>query len=370
MLLPSIWVNSRVGGFLFVLGNCIGKTTFAQFIVDKLISKSPATSVLFIDSVKIKDNLIRRTRYVEQLNIYNFYEALFNQDDPTEDKLSEDIFRLNLDAGNILLVIDGLDEVISKIPNFNVDTFLTSISETSNDLGGGKVIITCRTHFWNIATNIDNQFKVIELKPFDKSQTIEFFNKSFESNRKRSKALNLADEFKFSDSEMENVYHPYVLDIIRSIIDLDSSALELDLTEISSSILNNLVKNDYIIYRVCDRERKRIGQISIDDQISFFIYLALERRSNIQISNFKKEIELALGKQIDNISIEAFKSHPFLQKNGNTLTYRYDFFADIFKGIFLANFFNFNTGVIELTDSLLDVISENCWYGSSLNIEL
>lgn len=348
----------------------IGKTTFAQYIVDNIITNSPLTSVLFIDSVKIKDNLIRRNRYVEQLGIYNFYEALFNHDDSTEDKLTEEVFRLNLDAGNIILVIDGLDEVISKIPNFNVDIFLKSISVKSNELGGGKVIITCRTHFWNQANNVSSHFKEIELRPFDIKQTTEFFAKSFESNRKREKALKFADEFKFSDSENENVYHPYVLDIIRTIIDTENEAIELDLTEFSSSILNNSVKNDYIIYRVCDRERKRIGQISIDEQLRFFIYLASERRSNIQILNFKKEIELALGKQIDNINIEAFKSHPFLQKNGNSITFRYDFFAEVFKSIYLANFFNLSNDFKALTDTFLDIIGENCWYGSSLNSEV
>ena len=201
------WQYSYSEPILVVKGTGgIGKTTLAQYIVDIIISKSPYTSILFIDSVKIKDNLIRRNKYVEQLGVYNFYEALFNHDDSTEYKLSEETFRLNLDAGNILLVIDGLDEVISKIPNFNVDIFLKSILDTSNELGGGKVIITCRTHFWNQAYNVNKQFEVIELKPFDRNQTQEFFRKSFDNTKKRERALKLADEFKFSDPENQNVY--------------------------------------------------------------------------------------------------------------------------------------------------------------------
>lgn len=371
-LIIDKWLLSPSEPIIVIKGTGgIGKTTFAQYIVDNAIKQSPNISVLFIDSVKIKDNLLKRKKYVEQLSVYNFYEALFNQGDSTDDKLSEEIFKLNLDAGNILLIIDGLDEVISKIPNFDVEQFLASISTTSNELGGGKVIITCRTHFWN-QTGIYNEFDVLELKPFNKKQTIEFFNRCFENPRKREKALKFAKEFKFSDYENENedVYHPYVLDIIRSILELEKDDIELDMTDFSSSILNRNVKNDYIIYRVCDRERKRIGQISIDEQIRFFIYLAIERRGIIQTQNFKREIEEALKVKVDNINIEAFKSHPFLQHNGNTTTFRYDFFSEIFKGIYLVRFFDMNQGEKDITLSFLSIISESCWYGSSLNSEI
>lgn len=361
-LSEPILVIKGVGG--------IGKTTFAQFVVDKIIANSSSTTVLFIDSMKIKDSLIKRSRNLNKFSIYNFYEALFEQNDIQEDKLSEAVFRLNLDAGNIFLVIDGLDEIISKIPNFDIDSFLKSIAETSNELGGGKVIITCRTHFWKQKDEEIDQFEVIELKPFNKTQATEFFLKSFDLEKKRKKAMKLADEFQFSEpSEIEILYHPYVLDIIRSIIELENDSIDLDLTRFSSSLLNSSIKNDYIIYRVCDRECKRIGQISIDEQLKFFIHLAIERRGSIYSSNFKKEIELALGREIDSVSIEAFKSHPFLQCNSSFYMFRYDFFLDVFKGLYIAKILN-SKSEIELSNVFIDIISESCWFDSGLNIEI
>ena len=52
------------------------------------------------------------------INVYNFYEALYEINSSDGEKLNEDLFRLNLDAGNFLLIIDGLDEVISKAKGF------------------------------------------------------------------------------------------------------------------------------------------------------------------------------------------------------------------------------------------------------------
>ncbi len=365
------WLSKEGDPILVIKGSGgIGKTTFAQHIADEAVKKSPKTFTFFIDSVLIKDNLIKRNKFRNQINLYSFYEALFNQEDSTDSKLTEELFNLNIDAGNIVVVIDGLDEVISKIPNFNVDLFLRSIVDSSNELGGGKVIITCRTHFWNKTHYSNHEFKIIELMPFDKNQTLDFFEKSFDSRRKRKKALNLAEEFKFTNSNEEGVYHPYVLDIIRSIISSEKDSMEMDLTRFSSKILNNDIKIDYIIYRVCDRERKRVGQISVDEQVKFFIHLANAKRGNITTHNFKNEIEEALSRHVNKVNIEAFKSHPFLQNIGTKTWFKYDFFAEIFKSIYMASFFNYSDIDREITDSFLDTIDENCLFESSLNSEI
>ncbi|WP_281847201.1 caspase family protein [Olleya namhaensis] len=365
------WLQKESDPILVIKGTGgIGKTTFAQYAVDKALKKKPKAYILFIDSVQIKDNLLKKNKYKNDIGIYNFYEALFNQDDSADRKLSKEEFRLNVDAGNLIIVIDGLDEVISKITNFDVELFLHSIIESSNELGGGKVIITCRTHFWNNTNYAKDAFDIIELRPFTNEQSIEFFNKSFSQASKRKQALILANEFKFKENEEEDVYHPYVLDIIRSIITNQTDDLNLDLSSFSSKVLNNNIKIDYIIYRVCDRERRRIGQISVDEQILFFIYLATERRGIIKTSNFTQEINEALDKNLDKVNIEAFKSHPLLRTNNTNITFRYDFFTDVFKGLFISKFFSYNEDIPEINNHFIDVISENCWYGSSLNQEI
>ncbi|WP_028888982.1 caspase family protein [Tenacibaculum ovolyticum] len=365
------WISKEEAPILVIKGTGgIGKTTFAQFIADSFLGRNDKTKIIFIDSVQIKNNLIRKSKHQNNIGLYSFYDALFSQDKSHETKLTQEEFRLNIDAGNILMVIDGLDEVISKIPNFDVDLFLSSITESTNQLGRGKAIITCRTHFWKQAQTNPGHFDVIELKPFDKQQTEEFFNKSFDSKRKQSKAVAIADSFKFSSQEDTHIYHPYVLDIIRSIVNNEKEDIEFDLTKFSSSILSTQVKNDYIIYRVCDRERKRIGQISVDEQVKFFIYLANERRGNIQTLNFKNELEIALQRKVDNVNVEAFKSHPFIQNVGNTTNFKYDFFAELFKSIFIANYFKFESNTEKVNTNFLNIISENCWYGSGLNVEI
>ena len=92
--------------------------------------------------------------------------------------------------------------------------------------------------------------------------------------------------FKY-DGDENGTFHPYVLDIIRSIV-IDHQSIETDLSEFSSHYLRNKIKNDYVIFRICDRERKRVGQINIDEQVSFFIYMAVYKRGNINKNNFNE----------------------------------------------------------------------------------
>lgn len=365
------WLIKNSEPILVVKGTGgIGKTTFARYVADSAVKLAPKTSVLFIDSVQIKDTLLKRSKYSEKIGIYSFYEALIDNENLSDGKLSEELFRLNVDAGNILIIIDGLDEVISKIPNFNIDAFLQSIKDSTSELGGGKVIITCRTHFWNMSEEFESEFKIIELKPFNKEQTRQFFAKSLDSNRKCDKAIKLADDFMIPGEANNGFFHPYVLDIIRSIISTEQVDISLDLSTISSNLLNASNKNDYIIYRVCDRERMRIGQIEVDEQVNFFIYLAYEKSGVIPTSRFKQEIEIALGHHVDQVNIEAFKSHPFLINIESVTTFRYDFFIELFKSIYIAKFFNYESDSNDLTKHFIDIICENCWYGSGINSEI
>jgi len=359
------WYLEEENPILVVKGTGgIGKTTFAQYIADKLSTENTDMTTLFIDSAQIKDSLLRNIRNSENINIYDFYAALCDYN--SEEKLSKELFRINIDAGNILLLIDGLDEVISKIPGFNTTAFLNSIYEISKNIGEGKVIITCRTHFWELTDLPKRKFNIIELLPFNEEQTNLFFQRSFTEDKKQKKALKIAKEFNFAGT-LNNTFHPYVLDIIRSIIN-DKESIEIDLSEMSSKFLKSKIKNDYIIYRICDRERKRIGQISVDEQIVFFTYMATHRYGAINKENFNEEIKIALKKHVDSTNIEAFKSHPFLYERDRTITFRYDFFTDYFRSIFLSNFFKFTNDVesIESNSIFFNLIRDYCWHGSTM----
>lgn len=352
----------------------IGKTTVAQYLTDNLLNNSTNLYVLFIDSVQVKDNLLK-SKKVGNINIYNFYEALYDTLDSSEEKLSEELFKINLDAGNILIVIDGLDEVISKISNFNVEEFIESINSFGNELGHAKVIITCRTYFWNITEFKINNFKVIELEPFNEVRATEFFNISFSNDTKKiEKAIKLANEFKYpsSNEEKEYIYHPYVLDIVQTILISEQENLKIVESELTSSYLNSKVKSDYIIHRVCQREKIRVGQIDVDKQVEFFIYFSVSYRGISRITDLKSIIEKSINEKIDYNNVEAFKSHPFLKVKDQSISFRYDFLTDLFKSIYIARFLTLEEKDFDVNkdSKFIETVIESCWYGSAFNNDI
>lgn len=361
------WLQKTDNPILVIKGAAgIGKTTYAKYISDlfqkKNIQTRKISTVLFIDSNEIQDELIYSKNLGKKIDLYSFYKAATINDLSFDDEL----FSINLDAGKILLIIDGLDEIISKNHSFDIDYFFKSISSSNAGLGNSKIIITTRSYFWDKSNIVDDIIYDIELLPFNLEKAKSFFEKSFvNQENKVKKALNISEDFKFTSEENSYNYHPFVLDIIKEIVESNDQILFSDTTFISK-ILNNEIKIDYIIGRICEREVKRVQQIEIDNQIKLFIYLAINENGKFQENNIKSHLKEILN--INDISsniVESIKSHPFLifSNTSHTLSFKYDFFENYFISLSISKLIDLNE------DSLIDyntikILSQKFYHGS------
>lgn len=350
-------------------GGGIGKTTIAKYIADTFQGTNKQKKALFIESSEIIDELKRARSTDQELNIYNFYEAFYEADHSKngylQDKLNNDLFRVNLDNGNLLIVIDGLDEIISKVPNFDVNVFLRSISDSYSEIGNAKVIITCRTYFWDNSKIDEYSLKLFELLPFDELQARNFFDKSFnDGNKKTDKCIKIAKTFVSQPQDNKNYeFQPYVLDVIKNIVDSDNELLTEDYSFNSKYLIQN-IKSDYIIHNVCQREMRRINQISVNKQIEFFMTLSVKYDGVIAGSKFADLVESS--KMIDPTKIEALKSHPFIiTTSTNKIFIKYDFLTDIFKGLYLKSLLDINNQETISAD-IANFIANNCSLNSNL----
>ena len=368
------WLNLPNEQVLVLKGaGGIGKTTVAKYIADifQVVSEDvqKQRKSLFIESSDIIIELSRTQKTEQELNIYSFYEADFIKNGDS-DKLNNILFKVNLDNGNLLVIIDGLDEIISKVPNFDVNIFLNSIFDSYNEIGNAKVIITCRNHFWDKnQINEDYQLKVVELLPFDEPQAKSFFNDiKNKTEKKIDKCIKIAREFIAQADNSENIeFQPYVLDVIKTIVEYDDDTT-IEKPSFESKYLNQQNKNDYIIYNVCNRETIRIKQISVDEQIQVFMTLSVKRDGIVPEMNFSSLINNN-SLTIDKTKIEAFKSHPFISTSKSDVKFKYDFLIDIFKGIYLKSLFDINNNE-QISEETAHLIANNCWLNSNLTREV
>ena len=344
----------------------IGKTTLARSISDIYAQERPNAKVIFIESQEIIEHLMREYRDIEEMDIYHFYEAnqqTFDQEE--EERLTRDLFRIHLDNGNILVILDGLDEIISKLPRFDVNRFIQSTLSYVSGFGQGKILITCRNYFWDKTKSFDRDLLTLKLLPFDSSKAEDFFTARYpNSPRLVQKAMEVAKGFNITNAGGKEEFLPYVLDVVGKIVDSDKTLPQED-ASFDSKLLNPLYKNDYLLYRICFRETKRIQQISVDEQIEFLIHFATFFNGHIREEQLEEVFQSASQKKIDRAQVEAFKSHPLLRVHGGKISFQYDFFEEFFKSLYLSRFIEIESAE-EPTENLIRLLANDCKYNLGL----
>lgn len=344
----------------------IGKTTIAKQFLDSVYENNKKSGLLFIDSNEIIDELARATSSTKKINdIYEFYVAQINAENYRNTTFTKDLFRLSLDNGSLIVVLDGLDEVIAKLgPRFDINSFINSIvKECTSSLQKAKILITCRDSFWD---SIDSDIDIpeINLIPFNRKLTEDFFSQAFNQNQSKiKKALLFSEKFAIEEKETEEpTYIPYALDVIKYIVNSDGNITSFDF--MSSTYLCEKITNDFIIGNLCNREIKKLENLGVDSQIKFFIEMSIYENSIIPIYDIKAKLEEIIG--IDKVTtslIEAFQSHPLLYKNGTQLSFRYDFFASYFKLLLVSKTLSDrNINVIYESSNIFNILSENVKY--------
>ncbi|MBW2998202.1 hypothetical protein KY321_01565, partial [Candidatus Woesearchaeota archaeon] len=337
------WFEDISKPILVLLGKGgVGKTTIAEYFSNMILEEYQDTSNIFIDSVEIRSKIKKHNGY-EFLSLYDIYKESIQE----KNVLDEYYFTKNLEYNNFFIIIDGIDELISKVPNFDIKRFLESITSINNQIENSKIIISCRSEYWNI---VDDNIQLIELEAFDVTQMDSFFKKIFPTeDTKFKRAIDLANEFhnnKF-ESVQGNKYHPYALDLISSIIKRNIH-LKDDLETVR---LNTNIKTDYIIAKLCFREKfhtgkPRVTDLSIDEQVKILEYIAIAHNGKINQEEIKEAVFFGINKNLDkNIQDvdyvnygKSLLSHPLLKFDGSTknTSFAYDFFTDIFKAIYIA----------------------------------
>lgn len=324
-------------------GGGMGKTTVARKFLERIHKDSVVG--IFIDVYDVIDQIHSILNDKGKFDLYDFYFAhvsLNPQPDNQSATLDRELFKLSLDYGKIVIVLDGLEEILVRLGNkFDINSFFNSFRAYSDDHRKAKIIVTVRDYFWDRSI-INLDYELLELLPFNSDLSREFFRSHFPAEGEKQAELGLKVAREIMGRYDSNEIPPFVLDIVKYIISKpDYEAIELD-RDFFSDILSKEILQDYIIYKICSgEERKQIKKgIPIDDQVRIFNQIVNEPNAIVSGAKLKDIITEESSVPIGEESIDFFKSHPMIKildpSNGELITLRYDFLKVHFVGIQLG----------------------------------
>lgn len=320
----------------------IGKTTLVKEFLNQTLT-SHNHYVLYLDSETVISNITSG----KISDIYDLYKTVT---DESEEQFDKHLFKLCIDNGTLLVVIDGLDEVVARLSSkFNLNNFITSIITTySFNLTRAKIIISCRDSIWENYSN-HNSEKITEIKllPFTEQQTKEYFDKSFKTNKPLAgKSFSLVNGLKLKVDD-NHYYSPFILDTVRRLVkeNPDTSDIFNIKAELSDKYHLNNSPTDFLIIKVLQREERKNPYLTIDKQIEIFTEISNTDKSGIYKDFLLEKIKENIDKDFENKDFESLLSHQFLIETDKKVFFRYDFFKEFFSILqksILINSMDFN----------------------------
>jgi len=357
------WLKNDDTTVAFIIGSGgDGKTTVCQKIHDEIINNFDNNIVIFLDAQSYIGEIQQR----ERIDNSKFdLQTVFEISNGQVGGIDINTFKSNFAFGNITVIIDGIDEIISTLPNFNLSDFLDDFNKLEETIGKGKLIINCRDIYIDELMNNDEDFekkyKVYNLQKFTKELVEKYFTKHFRNDAKKVKdSIKLLDEFYDDINGKTFIYSPFVLEIIATIVEND---FDYEIIEyyFDSKILLKENTSDYLIYKICKREIAKKENhgfiIEVDDYIRLLGLIAIEKNGIFSDDDFALLLrKLNIDLNSDKVK-SSLKDNPFFYFEKNKYHFRFDFYNSVFKYNAIYSKI-IEPASFELTDAFITVLSK------------
>ncbi|CAM4344034.1 SMEK domain-containing protein [Flavobacterium terrigena] len=365
------WLKNDETSVAFIIGpGGDGKTTVCQKIHDVIINDFDNNIVIFLDAQSYIEQIKQRDR----VDNWRFdLQTVFEISNTEVGNLDINTFKSNFAFGNITVIIDGIDEIISTLPNFSLADFLADFTTLEETIGKGKLIINCRDIYINELLLADSEFqkkhKIFNLLKFNRDLVRKYFKKYFNNDvKKLNDSIKLLDYFYEDINGEEFIYSPFLLEIISNIVENNFDYDEIEVC-FDSNILVKKNSNDYLIYKICKREiakKENHGfTIDVDDYVRLLGLIAVEKNGIFNDDDFcyllkKLNIDLS-SERVKN----SLRDNPFFYLKDKNYHFRFDFYKLFFKNNVLYSKLISNNS-FDLTDTFITVISKELKYNSLL----
>jgi WD40 repeat protein len=143
--------NSSAPRLCALLGDVgMGKTTTAKLFTQQLLKlREKNTNVPLPILFDLRD--VRITSLVESMTLDHILDSMLDATRPTgvpRERLNADVVRKRLDKGDVVVVFDGLDEVLVHLSPHDRQLFTRQLWRAINESSAARMLLTCRTQYF------------------------------------------------------------------------------------------------------------------------------------------------------------------------------------------------------------------------------
>lgn len=327
-------------------GGGIGKTSLCLSLVSTLIKNHQDKYLTFFIKSEDLRNYLEENSFGRNINeIYDLYEIQARYLELTN-IIDKATFELSLLTGNIIIIIDGLDEIAATFKEkFNLRDFLESVNNMRKELGYGRVLITSRNYdFLSDTLFSESHIKTINLLGFSLEHCKKYLNRRF-SPYENSETIvqTILNQIEKNNLFQDERIIPFCIDVIATIYEDSMSenqefVISFESTPYAS--LNTII--DHIIFSIFNREKRRQKfDLSAQEMIDIFCLLNQELGDSWREQDALENVYSIYESQASPI-FEAIKKNPLLTKNEDRLSFKYDFLHSYFNTLSLIQ--NLNVG--------------------------
>lgn len=338
-----------------------GKTTFCEQTV-QLVSRHQSKGL------KKKAILISSFDIPEELPVGTIVDSL-----PTLYSLVSDLdidpnsLGLNISSGNILIIIDGLDEIQSKLKErFSLEKFIDSVRELNDTYKNCSVILTSR-ELNRSAFEIDD-VNIFYIKGFDQTLIDKYLHKRFGHDNYRQ--ILVAKEIIAglgSDAQVTPL-------ILRLACELASEPTKPVQRHQKSEYLKLNEPLDKIVYRLMDREigKQSLGISNCDQYFEILRDIIFQNGGQVSSAELFDLIAIAAagtGAAITEETAKNYHTSTLLSKQGSgRFSIKYDTIEFLIKARHLTHLIN--TKEKESDNNIRRELAQSCYRGGPLVKEI
>ncbi|WP_286696011.1 TIR domain-containing protein [Spongiibacter sp. UBA1325] len=342
-----------------------GKTTLCQYIASEYQNPENAISV-FIQSEELRESSqvdgVDKSKIESVYDLYELYSQVISAQGSAQLIYDKATFEVALITGRLVLVIDGMDEIISLFPEtLDLDAFLKSIEDLNRQLASCKIVITSRNDVFD--------FELMEkYEHLDKYQLLGFDESACESylarrfrNLPQPEALKqkvLSNIKPLLKSDEKQRILPFVVDLLSSLAeDSSDDEVNIELSFDGKNYESNEDITDYLVYSVLRREwqRQKI-EIPVEDVLEIFLEISSTHKDHFLKSDFEDIVSIFGGDNNDELFTKMLRN-PLLAIDGDLCRFKYDFIADYFKSLYIINSINAKSS----NDDFIKLIAKNAY---------